>query len=69
MKKSLRAAEFIGFEKFKNSEILPERYLNIFSKINRCEIFELASKMKIYTGSPAIIRDYLRKDDMAILPN
>lgn len=65
--KSLRAAEFIGFEKFKKiQKFLPERYLNILAKINRCEIFELASKMKIYTGSPAIIRDYLRKDDMAI---
>ncbi len=65
--KSLKTSEFIGMQKFKEiQKFLPERYLKILAKINRCEIFQLASQMKIYTGSPAIIRDYLRQDDKAI---
>jgi 23S rRNA (adenine2030-N6)-methyltransferase len=65
--KSLRTSEFIGHENFKKIQrFLPERYLKILAKINRCEIYELSEKMKIYAGSPAIIRDYLRKEDHAI---
>jgi 23S rRNA (adenine2030-N6)-methyltransferase len=65
--KSLKTSEFIGFENFKKIQpFLPERYLKILAKINRCEIYELADRMKIYAGSPAIIRDYLRSDDRAI---
>lgn len=47
-------------------EIFPERYLKILSKINRCEISDLPRQLKIYAGSPALIRDYLRQDDRAI---
>jgi len=65
--KSLKTSEFISHEKFKKiQEFLPERYVRILAKINRCETWELAEKMKIYAGSPAIIRDYLRRDDRAI---
>lgn len=65
--KSLKTSEFIGFENFqKIQKFLPERYLKILSKINRCEIHQLPEKMRIYAGSPAIIRDYLRSDDRAI---
>ncbi len=62
-----------GFEGIKKilaeknfTEILPERYLKILAKTNRCEISELPYKLSIYAGSPAIIRDYLRRDDRAI---
>ncbi len=48
------------------SEILPERYLTILAKINRCEVSELPQQMKIYGGSPMIIKDYLRARDRGI---
>lgn len=48
------------------SEILPPRYLTILAKLNHCEISELPEKMKIYGGSPIIIKDYLRARDRAI---
>jgi len=65
--KSLKTSEFIGRENFKKiAAFLPPRYLKILAKINRCEIHELYEKMRIYAGSPAIIRDYLRRDDRAI---
>lgn len=47
-------------------EILPERYLTILAKVNRCEISELPEKLKFYAGSPLIIKDYLRARDHAI---
>lgn len=47
-------------------ELLPERYLTILAKINRCEVAELPEKLKVYAGSPMIIKDYLRRDDRAI---
>lgn len=65
--KSLKTSEFIGHENFaKIQKFLPERYLKILAKINRCEEKDLSKEMKIYAGSPAIIRDYLRSDDRAI---
>jgi len=48
------------------SEILPERYLKILAKLNRCEIDELPHKLNHYAGSPLLIKDYLRRDDRAI---
>lgn len=48
------------------ADFLPARYLKILAKINRCEIHELPEKLNVYAGSPAIIRDYLRRDDRAI---
>lgn len=47
-------------------DFLPARYLTILAKTNRCEIADLPEKIKTYTGSPAIIKDYLRRDDRAI---
>ncbi len=58
IKKLLRQKNF--------SEILPQRYLTILAKVNRCEISELAEKLKFYAGSPLIIKDYLRREDHAI---
>lgn len=48
------------------AEILPARYLKILAKTNRCEISEIADKLKFYAGSPLIIKDYLRSQDHAI---
>jgi 23S rRNA (adenine2030-N6)-methyltransferase len=69
--KSLRTCEADeGIKKIlsqKNfAEILPERYLKILAKINRCEIEELPHQLRIYPGSPALIKDYLRREDRAI---
>ncbi|NBV06915.1 MAG: 23S rRNA (adenine(2030)-N(6))-methyltransferase RlmJ [Proteobacteria bacterium] len=47
-------------------EILPSRYLTILAKLNRCEISELPEKLNFYSGSPIIIKDYLRARDRAI---
>ena len=58
IKKILREKNFADF--------LPERYLRILAKNNHCEISELPNKLNIYTGSPIIIKDYLRRDDRAI---
>ncbi len=48
------------------TKILPERYLKILAKLNRCEIYELPNKIRFYAGSPFIIADYLRREDRAI---
>jgi 23S rRNA (adenine2030-N6)-methyltransferase len=48
------------------ADFFPPRFLNILAKINDCEIFELSQKLKIYCGSPTIIKDFLRRDDRAI---
>lgn len=50
----------------KKFDFLPERFLKILCKINRCEISELPSQLKIYPGSPYIISDYLRSQDQGI---
>lgn len=47
-------------------DFLPPRYLRILSKINCCEVEELPQKIKFYTGSPLIIKDFLRSTDRAI---
>lgn len=47
-------------------QILPQKFLEILAKINVCEIQELPSKLKYYTGSPLIIKNFLRFDDKAI---
>jgi 23S rRNA (adenine2030-N6)-methyltransferase len=69
--KSLKTLESLnGIKKLlaqKNyANFLPERYLKILAKINRCEISELSNRLKVYAGSPALIRDYLRSEDRAI---
>lgn len=65
--KSLKTNEFIGREIFdKIQDYLPERYLKIMAKINRCEIENLMQNLNYYPGSPYIIRDHLRRDDRAI---
>jgi len=65
--KSLKTGEFIGREIFaKIQDYLPERYLKILAKINRCETENLLENLNYYCGSPYIIRDYLRRDDRAI---
>ncbi len=46
--------------------LLPSRFLNILAKINCCQISDLPHKLKIYAGSPVLIKDYLRRDDRAI---
>jgi 23S rRNA (adenine2030-N6)-methyltransferase len=48
------------------AQFLPERYLNILAKINKCQIGKLSQKLKVYSGSPALIRDYLRAHDRAV---
>lgn len=47
-------------------QILPQKFWEILAKINVCEIQELPSKLKYYTGSPLIIKNFLRFDDKAI---
>jgi 23S rRNA (adenine2030-N6)-methyltransferase len=47
-------------------DFLPERYLKILAKLNRCEIDELPEKLKFYAGSPIMIADYLRREDRGI---
>jgi 23S rRNA (adenine2030-N6)-methyltransferase len=65
--KSLKTSEFIGEKNFKKIRpFLPERYIKILAKTNRVEITEIPEMLKVYAGSPAIIRDYLRRDDRAI---
>lgn len=65
--KSLKTNEFIGREIFdKIQDYLPERYLKILAKINRCEIENLMQNLNYYPGSPYIIRDHLRTRDRAI---
>ncbi len=69
--KSLKTTEAeMGIRKLlqqKNfADFLPERYLRILAKINNCEISELPEKLKIYAGSPILIKDYLRRGDHAI---
>jgi 23S rRNA (adenine2030-N6)-methyltransferase len=48
------------------TDFFPLRFLKILAKINLCEIDELPQKLRIYAGSPTIIKDYLRSDDRAI---
>lgn len=50
----------------KKFDFLPERFLKILAKTNRCEISQLADKLKFYGGSPMIIADYLRAQDRGI---
>jgi len=65
--KSLKTNEFIGREIFAQiQDYLPERYLKIIAKMNRCEMENLTGNFNYYPGSPYIIRDYLRRDDRAI---
>jgi 23S rRNA (adenine2030-N6)-methyltransferase len=47
-------------------EILPQSFLKILAKINICEIDELPDKIKYYSGSPTIIKNFLRTNDKAI---
>lgn len=66
--KTFEAAE--GIKKLlqhKNyGDFLPARFLKILAKLNGCEIDDLPHALKIYSGSPVIIKDYLRRDDRAI---
>lgn len=67
--KSLRTLESdSGIKKMThNISILPKRYLEILAKLNSCRTSELGEKLKFYSGSPIIIKDYLRGQDRAIL--
>ncbi|MFM7621327.1 MAG: 23S rRNA (adenine(2030)-N(6))-methyltransferase RlmJ [Alphaproteobacteria bacterium] len=47
-------------------EILPLSFLKILAKINVCEINELPNKLKYYSGSAQIIKNFLRYNDQAI---
>lgn len=47
-------------------EILPLSFLKILAKINVCEISELPNKLKYYSGSGQIIKNFLRFHDQAI---
>lgn len=47
-------------------EILPQSFLKILAKINVCEITELPNKLKYYSGSGQIIKNFLRFNDQAI---
>jgi len=47
-------------------EILPQNFLKILAKINVCKIDELPNKIKHYSGSPIIIKNFLRTNDKAI---
>lgn len=47
-------------------EILPLSFLKILAKINLCEINELPNKLKYYSGSAQIIKNFLRYNDQAI---
>lgn len=58
IKKLITESNFLDF--------LPARYLTILAKLNHCEISELPEKMKVYSGSPILIKDYLRARDRAI---
>lgn len=69
--KSLKTAEaFEGIKKLLAKEnfadFLPARYLTILAKLNRCEVSQLPEKLKLYAGSPVLIKDYLRARDRAI---
>lgn len=48
------------------ADFLPQRYLKILAKLNRCEISDLPRALKNYAGSPYIIADYLRSQDRGI---
>jgi 23S rRNA (adenine2030-N6)-methyltransferase len=47
-------------------EILPISFLKILARINICEIKDLPKKIKYYSGSPIIIKNFLRSQDRAI---
>lgn len=58
LQKILKAPDFF--------EILPTKFLQILARINVCEIVDLPSKIKFYSGSPIIIKNFLRSQDLAI---
>jgi 23S rRNA (adenine2030-N6)-methyltransferase len=69
--KTLKTQEYQkGLQKILNCsnfyEILPTKFLQILSRINVCEIVDLPSKIKFYSGSPTIIKNFLRSQDLAI---
>ncbi len=49
------------------SNPLPKNYLKILAKTNCCEVAELPHKLKIYAGSPIIIKYFMRPQDKAVL--
>ncbi len=67
--KALRTSEAeSGIKSFlKNPQKLPKNYLKVLAKTNCCEVSELVHKLKIYAGSPIIIKYFMRPQDKAIL--
>jgi 23S rRNA (adenine2030-N6)-methyltransferase len=67
--KSLRTNEAAsGIREFiKKPGKLPKKYLDVLAKINCCEVGELPQKLKIYGGSPIIIKYFIRPQDRVIL--
>ena len=58
IKKILKDKNFI--------QILPQNYLKILAKTNCCKVEELPQKLKIYTGSPIVIKYFMRPQDRAV---
>jgi 23S rRNA A2030 N6-methylase RlmJ len=46
-------------------DFLPKSYLQILAKTNCCKVDELSNRLKIYPGSPLLIKNFLRKQDRA----
>lgn len=67
--KSLRTNEAEnGIKKYiKTPQKLPRKYLDVLAKINCCTVAELPQKLKIYAGSPIIIKYFIRPQDRVIL--
>jgi len=68
---SIKSREYQeGLQKILNypnfSEILPIKFLQILARINVCEIIDLPNKISLYSGSPTIIKNFLRPQDLAI---
>jgi len=55
--KLLSNPDFVNF--------LPKSYLQILAKTNCCKVDELSNRLKIYPGSPLLIKNFLRKQDRA----
>jgi len=57
-----------GIKKYlKNNLALPQNYLKVLAKTNCCKVEELSHKLKIYTGSPIIIKYFTRPQDRVVL--
>lgn len=50
----------------KNPKNLPKNFLTILAQVNACKIEELPQKLKVYAGSPVVIKYFIRPQDRAI---